>query len=167
MRWSAWGQKIFYINTHLFPDEVQGTVREAQSLDQKAHFFHEEISLGTPKTLLNMKSHLNSPFLYLNADSLILPSGPHVFSEFVSKVSVTGMGGFFGTPAKNLSSSVFWVDSKRKLKFIGNGKEAKERGIHHLTPVKFSGLATFSQNVLDFIQPPSQTYLYRCFDTSS
>ena len=146
------GVHHFYLNSHLFPDTLQKLVKELKQKDQLTKQVFEPLSLGSAGGLYGLKENLltDSSFFYLNGDSLFFPSYKDKLSHFKNSLS-SHLGVFYAVPfsKKEKVQGAFWIDEDSVIHSVGKPSSPK------LKPVKFSGLAVFSNKIFNHIDSKS------------
>ena len=167
------GVSRFFVNSHLFTENLGKFVESIRKPHQRIRIFHESQPLGSAGSLRCLKEHFQKEetFLYLNGDSLLFPSERKLLKSFTEGIEPVAaadksarkkplMGLFYATPFQEQESSqerVLWVDREHILRAICSRKEVKELRLkwRELRPMKFSGLALFSRDIFKYIKTQS------------
>ena len=148
------GISHFLLNSHLFPEKLENTVKFLSKPQQNPQIFFEKESLGSAGTLFKLKSHLRKKkeFFYLNGDSLFFPSHKDSLSLFEDSFLKSDLdASFFVSPlSKNFTQDALWCDKDWNLKFIGK-KVDRSKKAQETFPCYFSGLALFKSSLLKYL----------------
>ena len=150
----------FLLNSHLFPESLEKTVRFLSQPPQKTRIFFEGEPLGGAGTLYKLKKELQKTkeFIYLNGDSLFFPSHKNQLQLFEEDFLKTkAEASFFSIPfplsLKNKNLGALWCDQNHNVRFIGTEKEFRnQKTSQKLSAFHFSGLALFKSSLLDSLK---------------
>ena len=149
------GVSRFFLNSHLFPDQLEKTIHFLSQTPQKTEQFFEKESLGGAGSLYNLKARLQKEkyFFYINGDSLFFPSSLNRLTDFVEDFSKTkAEASFFASPlpSQKTEGGALWCDKNLKLRFAGKKEQLENKPIG-LSPFHFSGLALFKSSLLEHL----------------